>query len=387
MDPKDFAPDFPGKLVTTVHRFPAFVPDSLPPRFACDLEVQGLNEEALLALGELRAIIPALPNPKLITEPFLRREAVLSSQIEGTNTELEGLYLFETAKPSNPTSPEEKEVYDDAKEVANYVKALELAIELVKTLPLCNQVLKKSHSALLSGVVHDRGAYKNPGEFRKLQAYIGADLATARYVAPPEDQVEQLMHDLEKNIHQRSGLPTLVEIAFTHYQFEAIHPFSDGNGRVGRLLILLLLIERHVLPGPLLYLSAYFNRNKDEYVQRLWQVSRAGAWKEWAMFFLNGVIEESRDACERARRILALREQYRSTLQQDGNAAKSLALVDSLFDWPVITAGGAKTLLGLSHQGAQNNIDRLVGKGILVEATGKERGRMYVARPIIRIMS
>lgn len=387
MDEKSFAPNFPGELVTTVHRFKAFVPNPLPPDLALSDTVRQADEEALLALGELRAIIPALPNPKLITEPFLRREAVLSSKIEGTNTELEGLYLFETLHHDQPSTPEDDPAQADAREVSNYVDALQLGLELIQEWPICGKVLKECHATLLHGVDRHRGAYKGPGEYRKVQAFIGSVPQTARFVPPPEDRVESLMSGLEKYINSNSGLPTLVDLALIHYQFEAIHPFSDGNGRVGRLLILLQLISKKVLPGPLLYLSAYFERFKDEYVRLLWEVSRQGAWEQWIVFFLQGIIEESRDACERARNLLALRESLRADFQKTASAAKSLALVDALFNWPVVTAASAKRLIGLTHQGAQNNIDRLVAKGILVEVTGKDRGRMYVARPIIQLMS
>lgn len=386
MHQKQFARGFPGKLVPTEHRSDAFVPDPLPPRLERDLETDELNERALLALGELRAIIPSLPNPELITVPFLRREAVLSSKIEGTKTELEGLYLFETAKPSKPTEVNRAE-YEDARDVANYVIALEHGMEAIKRLPVCNRVLRECHERLMQGVDHERGAYASPGRFRNTLAYIGSDLTTARYVAPPHDQIDGLMHALETYVNSKYALPTLVVIALIHYQFEAIHPFADGNGRVGRVLISLLLIWRGVLPGPLLYLSAYLNRNKDEYVQRLWEVSRSGDWMGWIRFFLQGVIEEAGDASKRSRELLNLREHYRQFLQRDRSAAISLALLDQLFQWPVISASRAKEVLKMTHQGAQNHIDRLVAKGILVEATGRGRNRMYLARPIVKIVS
>jgi Fic family protein len=195
------------------------------------------------------------------------------------------------------------------------------------------------------------------------------------------------MRDLERYINDESELPTLVSIAMIHYQFEATHPFADGNGRLGRLLITLMLSAKGILPEPLLYISAYFERNRSQYVERLWQVSRCGAWKEWVLFFLEGVYQEAMDATKRAKAILSLRESYRSQFQSEGCGSNLLTLMDSLFDWPVTDVKSARELLGMTHQGASNNIVALEDKGILKEVTGNYRNRMWIARPIVDLMS
>ncbi|HEX6984350.1 MAG TPA: Fic family protein [Planctomycetaceae bacterium] len=350
-----------------------------------DTSLREAGERALLALGELRAIIPSLPNPRLITEPFLRREAVLSSRIEGTHTELEGLYLYEAARSDQPDMTEDEK---DAREVSNYVVALHYGIARLQELPICNRLLKEMHERLLANVADDRGRYKGPGKFRQAQAYIGSqDILAARYVAPPPEEVDRLMGELERYVNAESTLPTLIRIALVHYQFEAIHPFADGNGRVGRLLISLMLAATGLLPQPLLYLSAYFERNKTEYVQRMWEISRSGAWEPWLAFFLRGVDVEAQDATGRARSLLALREQYRNRLQSDKAASSLLTLIDRLFEWPVLSVNDARDRLGMSYEGARKNVDKLVEHGILVEVTGNYRNRLYLARPITALMS
>jgi Fic family protein len=244
------------------------------------------------------------------------------------------------------------------------------------------------HEILLSGVHREGGLYKAPGEFRLGQAFIGRnEITSARYVAPPQDRVEKLMGSLEAYIDSESPFPALVNASLLHYQFEAIHPFSDGNGRIGRALISLYLCAAGILPEPLLYRSAYFERNKKRYVNNLWEISRSGAWKEWLLFFLNGVKHEAKDAVDRSRKLIALREQYRNDLQPDGGAASLIKLVDELFQWPVLTTRSAQKILGMTYQGAKNNIDKLCERKIIVEVTGNDRYRLYLARPIIALIS
>jgi len=385
MDSTSFTIDSPGTLVPTPFGCEAFVPNALPPQMPVDRELRLADERALLSLGELRAIIPSLPNPALITTPFLRREAVLSSKIEGTKTELEGLFLFETTH-RKPTA--DRKTGSDAKEVVNYVVALKYGLEALKELPVCNRILKGSHAHLMEGIRDERGRDKLPGKFRKSQAYVGTDdILTARYVAPPFQKVEELMGDLEIFINSKNdNLPTLVRIALIHYQFEAIHPFSDGNGRVGRLLISLLLAATGILSQPLLYLSAYFERNREEYNRLLWEVSRSGAWREWLTFFLDGVDQESRDAAARARNILQLREEYRTRAQAEGTPAM-VRLAESLFSWPILTSKSAKTILGITSAGILKIISRMEKMGLITEVTGFKRNRIYVAKEIMHLMS
>ncbi len=341
----------------------------------------------MLALGELRAIVPFLPNPHLLTFPFLRREAILSSKIEGTHTELEQLYLFESDKGG---LKEQQDVpgFRDAHEVHNYVVALEYGLEQLNTVPICNRLLKAMHEKLLDGVARDRGKYKNPGQFRKDQAYIGSlDIASARYVAPPADRIEELMADLEQYVHTTVKYhPTLVRIAILHYQFEAIHPFSDGNGRIGRMLISLLLAAWDVLPQPLLYLSAYFEKHLDTYRQRLWHVSCDADWIGWVRFFVQGVYEEARDAAGRAKRVLDLRERYRQTFQRPRGSSSALTLVDSLFQTPFVTVQAAADLLAVTYNSGKKTVDKLVDAGILFEYTNRPWNRVYYAKAIFELL-
>lgn len=387
MNPADFTSGRTGKLEETDKGVYAFVPNPLPLRMTFSREIRDASERALLALGKLDAIVPALPNPELLTEPFMRREAVLSSKIEGTNTELGQLYLFETEERLGVRPRADS---GDAREVLNYVRALEHALHALDKMPICNRLLRETHEILLDGVREERGLYKFPGQFRKVQAYIGGkDIRAARYVAPQETHVERLMADLETYINDRSTeLPTLAKVAIVHYQFEAIHPFCDGNGRVGRVLILLLLSAYQILGAPLLYLSAYFERHKDEYVARLLEVSTRGAWKEWIVFFLRGVVEESLDAIQRAKQLGDLRQTYRRRIQQSrGGAASALQLVDTLFHWPVTSISIAREKLGMTFKGAQANVQKLVEQGILEEVTGAQRNRLYIAKEIIKVIS
>jgi len=388
MQESDFEPGFPGELVPTAYDCCAFVPDKLPTNLRIDNHLRDANEAALLGLGELRAIIPALPNPKLITRPFLRREAVLSSKIEGTHTELEGLYLFETTSSQNGAVDEDDEEFQDVREVHNYVVALEYGLKQLKKIPVCNRLLKHMHERLMKGVRQERGKHKWPGQFRRAQAFMGSDdILAARYVAPPADHLERLMGDLEKHINQSHEIPTLCKIALIHYQFEAIHPFSDGNGRLGRLLVSLLLSQSGILAEPLLYLSAFFERNRTEYIRYLWEVSRSGSWAEWVLFFLTGVQQESADAVNRARQIIALREEYRSKLQSDRGSASLLKLIDLLFHWPVVSINSTQRQLEMTYSGVQRNVQKLESAGIVEEITGKKRNRLYLARPILQLLT
>jgi Fic family protein len=380
MKESDFADEFPGELALAVGGHLAYVPAKLPEQIEIDSEIQQLHEKCMMSLGALGQIVPFLPNPHLITDPFLRREAVLSSRIEGTRTDIGQLYLYEATE--TPSKRHETPDTKDAREVANYVKALYHGLKLINELPVCGRVLRGMHEVLMNGVTDERGANKQPGEFRIGQAFIGAsnEISDARYVAPPPDRIERLFLDLETFINSDSSIPTLVWIAIIHYQFEAIHPFADGNGRIGRLLISLLLAERKVLSEPLLYLSAHFERNREQYNQGLWKISAAGEWHSWVVFFLDGVYRESSDATRRALKLMKLRESYRSQFQE--RRGKVLELVDALFVSPVVTVPGVQKLLSMTYHGAQKNIDALVDNGLL-ERVSNVRKKIYITSPII----
>ena len=323
-----------------------------------------------------------LPNPYLFTRPFIAREAVLSSRIEGTQATVADLYALEAQSPLFEL-PERRE---DAREVQNYVLALEHG--LASDLPISGRLLRDMHRVLMQGV---RGRNRSPGEFRTLQNWIGPPGASRRdatYVPPPPgDIMLQALSDLERFIHADSELPALVEIALIHYQFEAIHPFLDGNGRIGRLLISLLLLRRRLLSHPLLYLSAYFERYRSAYYEYLLTVSQKGTWEEWLTFFLRGVARESHDASERAQKLLDQREAWRKHYQNERASANLLAALDQLMAQPITTGRRMEAVLQVTNRSAQKIIDRLVEDQLLVELTGKARNRVYLAEPVMNIIA
>src|ERR687898_1451233 len=317
MQRKEFSSEAPGRLVTLGEGRWAFVPAALPPKLAYGPPLVAALSEADRALGELAGLGRTLRNPYLLTRPFLRREAVLSSRIEGTQASLVDLYAFEVESPLF----DEPERRDDVHEVQNYVRALEHGLERLEELPISVRLLREMHAVLMEGV---RGAQRDPGEFRRVQNWIGppgAEISEASYVPPPPGEIPATLGALERYVHEDTGLPPLVDIALVHYQFEAIHPFLDGNGRIGRLLITLMLIERDLLPEPLLYLSAYFERHRGAYYDHLLAVSQKGEWEEWLLFFLRGVSVEARDASLRAGKLFDLRETYRQRLKREGARA------------------------------------------------------------------
>ncbi|HJN08214.1 MAG TPA: Fic family protein [Pirellulaceae bacterium] len=381
----DFTSDSPGRLqeIQGSDGLITFVPFDVADDIALTPEVIAAHEKAVLALGALGAIIPSLPRPGLITRPFLTREAVLSSRIEGTKTDVDQIYLFELS--DRQESLDDTEEIKDAREVQNYLQAISYGLDQLKTRPIHARLLKETHEILLKGV---RGEGKAPGHYRWKLAYVGGtSVDNARYVAPPGETVDKLMSSLEKYINEpTSTLPALIRVAQIHYQFEAIHPFNDGNGRLGRLLISLALSAYGLLEEPFLYLSAYFERNHENYTEHLWQVSRCGAWNNWFLFFLNGVAEESHDAAHRSRQLLERREKYRAEFHSSRASARLLELVDSLFMYPAVAISDVASLLNMSFKGASRYVDQLVEVGLLREATNKQRNRIFVAEPVIELL-
>jgi Fic family protein len=388
----DFNDGHPGRLVPSKNGILCFLPDSLPTNLRLDHSIRLADERANRAIGRLQTLIPTLPNPVLITTPFMRREAVLSSKIEGTRTELAGLFLFEELRCAgeDDSSAHIVAAESDAKEVFNYVVAQSTGYRMIKDIPIGMRVLCDMHEKLMDGIPGHKGFDKAPGRYRKTQAFIGPtdDIHEARYVAPPASEVERLMGDLEKFIHAPNDISSLATIALIHYQFEAIHPFFDGNGRLGRLLISLLLATKSILEEPILYLSAFFQRHKDEYVRLLLRVSTHGEWQQWVAFFLTGVEEVADDAVQRAASILKLREEYRSQFQKKhATAGKLLELLDGLFRWPLTSVKRAMDSLEMTHQGATKHIQNLVRAGIIEEVTGNKRNRLYMAKEIVELIS
>jgi Fic family protein len=378
MQPEDFSATSPGRLIRSSEGFWCFVPAPLPPSLTPTWSLTSQLSNADRAIAELAGVGGMLPNPHFLIGPFLRREAVLSSRIEGTTATAQQLALFEVAGV--------QQTHDES-EVQNYVRALELGLELLQELPISLRLIRKVHARLLTGV---RGNDAQPGEFRKQQnmiaAWRGQSPLDAPFVPPPVREMETALHDLERYIHAESDLPLLVRLALTHYQFEAIHPFMDGNGRMGRLLLALILCAEHYLPQPLLYLSAYFEKHRDAYMAHLLRVSQTGAWDEWLSFFLAGVSEQARDAVRRAHRLITLQHSYREVLQSPRGSSLAVKLVDSLFATPAITAPLATRLLDVTPRAAQLTIDKLVAAGIIRHHPSFSHPRVYVCDEIVEVI-
>lgn len=388
MNREDFENSPAGKLVLIEQGDPpchAFVPNPLPPATQLDNAIWRALSEADRALGELAGLGRTMPNPNLLIRPFIRREAVLSSKIEGTQTEIANLYAYETGQLSLPgISPQPPEA--DLQEVLNYVNALEYGIERLATLPICKRFLCELHEQLLDGV---RGENRAPGQFRQSQNWIGSPsthIQDARFVPPPVPEMNECLNAFEDYINGECDFPPLIRIGLIHYQFESIHPFSDGNGRIGRLLISLLLLNWSLLPIPLLYLSAFFERNRREYYDLMLEVSKSGNWSEWLSFFLRGVTEQSRDALIRAKQLQDLQIEWRDRLTQARASALLPRLADSLFESPVITIPQAEKILDVTYRSAQLNVEKLVEAGILIQIDEASYNRVFIAPEILRII-
>jgi len=363
----------------------AFLPNPLPPSLTWDPELVHTLSAADRALGQLSGLGRALSNPHLLIRPFIRREAVLSSRIEGTQTDLPLLYAYEAGQltlPGFEPAPPEADMH----EVLNYVRALEYGLERLHTLPISLRLLREVHEKLMQGV---RGEQATPGEFRRSQNWIGAPGSTlnaATYVPPPPAELMDTLAALEDYLHTADALPPLVRLALIHYQFEAIHPFLDSNGRIGRLLITLLLVHWELLPMPLLYLSAYFERRRDEYYRLLLEVSVSGAWRAWLIFFLTGVAEQAIDAVQRAGKLQDLQIEWSRRLSTTRASANLLRLANFLFDMPVLTIPDAAKALDVTYATGQRLIDRLAREGILSTLDDRTYGKVYVAREILAVL-
>jgi Fic family protein len=368
--------NIPGRKVA-FGAYSAFVPDPLPPKLEWTPRLIGVLSEADRLIGRLSGEGGRLPNPHILMRPFVRREAVLSSKIEGTQATL-GELLASEAGAVVERSPE------DLREVGNYVVALEHGISLLRELPLCVRLVRELHEKLMEGA---RGQHAAPGLFRTTQNWIGkpgSTLATATFIPPPPGEVEPCLAAWERFLHE-SDLPPLVTIALAHYQFEAIHPFLDGNGRVGRLLITLFLIERKILPTPLLYLSAFFEAARRDYYESLRGVSDRGAWLDWLEYFLLGVARMSEDALNRATRINDLLADWRSKMAGQSTNTP-LRMVDLLAANPFLTITSAARQLHLAFTTAQRAIERLERNGIVQQVSDAKRDRVYCAQALLHIL-
>lgn len=367
---------------TTGYR--AFIPAALPPDppVAMDEELQTLLSTADRALGRLDGSIQTLPDSNLFVLMYVRKEAVLSSQIEGTQSSLNDLLRAE-ARILDPDRPA------DVEEVSNYVAALNYGLERLNELPISVRLIREIHERLLRGV---RGAKLQPGELRKSQNWIGpagATLSEATFIPPPPHEVPNALSDLERFMHAKDSMPALIRIGLTHAQFETIHPFLDGNGRVGRLLITFLLCEQGTLQSPVLYLSHYFKANRAEYYEHLQNIRDDGGWEAWLKFFLRGVADVSREATETARAIVSLRETDRDKIINELGrvAGNALKVHEALFRFPLVSVNPIAEMLDISFTSANRLIDRLVQLEILFEATGNARNRVFRYQNYINIFS
>lgn len=383
MNPDDFASSRTGRLVPTVHGSHAFLPNPLPPP-AIDL-ASLVTDVAVAArtLGELSGIGRTVSRPHLLIRPLMRREAVASSKIEGTVTTLTDLLLFEVEERSGRNTA-------DTREVMNYVRALEHALQRLDNLPVCVRLMKEVHEILLRNVASERGASITAGKFREDQNWIGARvIANARFVPPPPQDVIPAMSDLEKYINamDEDDLPILVHLALIHYQFESIHPFPDGNGRVGRLLIPLILCEKKYMSQPLFYISSYFEKNYGDYIDKMLNVSKANKWEKWIRFFLKAVTESAQEAITKAKKLQDLQREYHCRIQQARSSALLGRVIDHLFEHPAITIPYAAEMLGISYNAAKGNVDRLVQRQVLKESVSYHYPKAYIAEEIIHIVN
>ena len=384
MTPEPASTGRAGRYVSQPTGYRAFIPAPLPPHPPLDLdgELPALLSTADRALGRLDGSVLTLPNPDLFVFMYVRKEAVLSSQIEGTQSSLQDLLAAEA------------QLYDermprDVDEVVNYVRAMNHGLARLPHLPVSTRLVREIHAELMHGV---RGGRLQPGELRTSQNWIGpagCSLATASFVPPPHHAVPEMLGQLETFLHAEDELPPLVKIALAHVQFETIHPFLDGNGRVGRLLITFLLTERGVLHKPVLYLSHYFKQHRQAYYEQLQAVRDKGTWEAWLRFFLTGVVEVAVEAADTARRILRLREKHRAEITQHlgrvaGNGHKVL---ESLFDHPIVTVGEVHRITGTTYAAANALVARLVNLGVLAEMTGYARNRRFRYAPYISLFS
>ena len=344
-----------------------------------DLGLVNLLSKADITLGKLSGAGQLLPNPRLLIRPFIRREAVTSSRIENTQSGLDDLFLFE----ADQTEPA---LASDIKEVLNYVRAMEYGIKGLEDLPISSRLICEIHGILMEGV---RGEHATPGFMRTSQNWIGSPgctLTDATYIPPPVPEMQQCFSDLEKYIHSDPQEPPLIQCALVHYQFEAIHPFIDGNGRIGRLLITFMLLKKNLLSQPLLYLSDFFERYRDEYYRSLLNVSQKGDWRAWLTFFLNGVYQQSEDALLTVQKLLALQSEYRALATGRKVPKVVNRLIDYLFASPAISISELSKAWRIPFPTVQRGVNYLIEKGKLIEITGRERNRLFVAHEISNII-
>ncbi len=372
-----------GIFIVQAAGYKAFIPKPLPPKPPIDYDedLQSLLSQADRALARLDGITTVLPNPDLFIAMYVKKEALMSSQIEGTQASLEGILEFEAA-----LTP--KEDINEVKEVINYVKAMNYGIQRLKELPMSLRLIREIHKILLKGT---RGAQRDAGEFRKSQNWIGprgASFNEAVFVPPPPDMVLPAMAELEKFLHGKDKIPPLVKISLIHAQFETIHPFLDGNGRVGRLLITFYLFWKGILSQPLLYLSFYLKRNRDKYYDFLMNLRTEGAYEDWIKFFLKGVSETSEESAKTAREVIQLKDDLITKIYENSiSSVYAVKLIDLLFETPLTSVKELSPRLKISKEATNELVKRFENIGILEEITGKQRYKKYIFRNYVDIIA
>jgi Fic family protein len=371
-----------GVTVRQKGGYQAFIPKPLPPDppILFDEELQALLSEADRALARLDGMATVLPNADLFVAMYVKKEALLSSQIEGTQASLQGILQFEADMiPADDIN--------EVKEVINYIRALDEGLARTKDGLLSREVLQEIHKILLKGT---RGGKKEPGIIRTVQNWIGpkgSTIHSATFIPPPPEKVPALLSDLEAFLNADDRIPPLIRIGLVHAQFETIHPFIDGNGRMGRLLITFWLCRKGILARPLLYLSIYLKAHREEYYSLLQEIRFEGNWEDWLKFFLQGIIEVSREALAHAREIIGLKEQLLDTLiHENAGGLNAVRLLDLLFKKPVVTVPDVSAALGISHQPAYDLVNQFEEMGILREITGKKRYKKYLFDAYVRII-
>jgi Fic family protein len=378
MDEKKFVSRNAGKPVYVESGYWAFIPNQLPPVLTWSTEMISRLAEAERGLGELSSLVEMSPFTKLLSQSFIRNEAVISSRIEGTRSSLTDLYSYEINQLSF------LEQADDVREVQNYIKAMNYGLDRLKSLPMSMRLIKEMHAQLMSNV---RGGKLSPGEFRKTQNWIGpmgSTPVTAPFVPPPVAEMHQALDDLEKFIHANSDIPAIVRAGLIHYQFEAIHPFLDGNGRMGRLLTDMLFYQWGYLAHPVLNLSVYFERYRFQYYDYLLTISQEGKWEEWLGFFLRGVAEQSKRALYSIKRLQEIRQNYQVFVDQDRNAERMAVIIDYLFTRPLFSAKQLSTEIGIPFKTAVDYLIKLEKQGLVREITGYARNRIYQADEVLQ---
>lgn len=382
MDPTEFEKSPSGFLMSTVYDQKAFMPNPLPPEVNLTSCMSAISM-ATMAIGELKGMSDKITNPTHLINPLQNREAIASSSIEGTYTTPSDLLLLNVtdAKSSDP----------DTREVRNYVTALQRGLKMLSDIPVSSRMIKELHQILLKGVTRSRGSNIIPGEYKTDQNFIGSQgrgISNARFVPPPPSKTLDLMSDLEKfiNSEEANKLPPVVVNAYVHYQFETIHPFPDGNGRVGRLLLPILLASQGIMSTPLLYISPFIEKNKEEYNDSLLKVSREGSWENWITFFSRSIENSAKETIAKIDRLSQLKEKCLSDVQQARVSGLLPKLIEIIFDFPIITIPQAEAKLNVTYKSARLNIDKLIELGIMQEYPKNTRPKAFVCGPLLDLI-